>query len=144
MFIYIYLFAFSVFSHCVWCFFSRHNLPDRMRKGEDVFYFCFYLLPYLAGVQFSYPFLSGIHHTNGISLRRTPSPDGSDGGSPDGGGSSDGGSPDGGGSSDGGGADLRQSEMSSTSSSAPVPIVGAEAAVLADTTVIYLFDLCIS
>ncbi len=110
-----YIVFFCVFPLCL---FYRHNLPDRMRKGEDVFYFCFYLLPYLAGVEFSYPFLSGIHHANDVPLRRTPGPYGSDG---CGGG--------------GGEDDLRQSEMSSTSSAAPIPVMAADAAVPTDTTV---------
>jgi hypothetical protein len=39
-----------------------HNFPDRLTKGEDVFYFCFYLLPFLIGDEFSYSTLAALHH----------------------------------------------------------------------------------
>lgn len=30
-----------------------HNLPDRISKGEEIFYFCFYMLKFIAGDEFS-------------------------------------------------------------------------------------------
>ncbi len=53
---------------CVMCcsilhlFACSHNFPDRLTKGEDVFHFCFYLLPFLIGDEFSYANLAALHH----------------------------------------------------------------------------------
>lgn len=30
-----------------------HNLPDRLRKGEDIFFFCFYMLKHIEGIEYS-------------------------------------------------------------------------------------------
>lgn len=30
-----------------------HNLPDRLKKGEDIFFFCFYMLKHIEGIEYS-------------------------------------------------------------------------------------------
>ncbi|XP_074645577.1 phosphatidylinositol-3,5-bisphosphate 3-phosphatase MTMR14-like [Tubulanus polymorphus] len=36
-------------------FFFGHNLPDRLSKGEEIFFFCFYFLRYITSDEFSLP-----------------------------------------------------------------------------------------
>lgn len=37
---------------CLFSLFYRHNLPDRLQKGEEIFFFCFYFLKYIQEEEF--------------------------------------------------------------------------------------------
>ncbi|XP_058451597.1 myotubularin-related protein 14 isoform X2 [Malaya genurostris] len=49
-----------------WLLFG-HNLPDRLNKGEVIFYFCFYILKYIVDDEFSVLTRTRSHHSSGSS-----------------------------------------------------------------------------